>query len=867
MASPRELAEKAFALLQNALSESEAKASDLDEQLKRKKAPKTRIEDQLEVLTHRLEGVEAERLRWEQQAGHLEEIAEAERVKVAQLKKKLEIAESGPDKLTKKEVNFWRAKSETIDAQIKEYQDRLMQLRRELIERDELIDKLQASGGAANVAPERNVSERAAPEHPAPERAAPERAPKESDSELRRQLDQRDQWLAELRLELHELRGQPAPPLETQAEVETLRGQITNLERSLAESHNLRAAAQAELMRAGHELAARERTLRETSGTGERAKTTLAEREHRIAELSAEVEQLRNELRQRGDSDREDATRYEEQIAALTRDADALRSRIEQDKHDNGSARAALELALHEREQEIEKQRQLQAANERDFTELKRQLAEREQATADLRDRIEEQRQEIVACDTDLKDREQQLQDLNERLKERDERAQAAGADLDHVRATLTAQGQEIESLRDLLAAAERELEEGRLTVADAVARAETAVRDMESVREQAGGLEAELKEERENAESLGELANERREHMTKLQEQVEEAEERYADANWRLGKSLHFERIVKRRKGLIKKLLDALRAKMKANAALKAGVDGLRTYKQTAEMNQHKLLQRIDGLKAEVQEAQEAVKRHQGATAVKEEVVNATARATALEERLNTQAELIQSLEADLKTARLSQKSVESKTGKTQQVERLSKEMQTQAELIQALESELKSTRLTLKAAESKAAESKAVEAKAAAESKSGKTQEVEKLMKELEAKNQTIAELQVYADEQQKKVARLRSSESETMRLKALTEKGRGEVEALTTEVTQLREALAAAPPPDQHAELEAKVGAFESKLKERENGIARLMATVKEHEATIKRLTESSESWKRKYQFLATDQPDAYKNAAEK
>ena len=67
---------------------------------------------------------------------------------------------------------------------------------------------------------------------------------------------------------------------------------------------------------------------------------------------------------------------------------------------------------------------------------------------------------------------------------------------------------------------------------------------------------------------------------MTKLQEQVEEAEERYAEANWRLGKSLHFERIVKRRKGLVLKLLEALRAKMKANVALKAGLDGLRTFK-----------------------------------------------------------------------------------------------------------------------------------------------------------------------------------------------------------------------------------------------------------------------------------------------
>ena len=115
-------------------------------------------------------------------------------------------------------------------------------------------------------------------------------------------------------------------------------------------------------------------------------------------------------------------------------------------------------------------------------------------------------------------------------------------------------------------------------------------------------GLETELKEEREHAESLGELANERREHMTKLQEQVEEAEERFAEANWKLGKALYFERIVKRRKGLVVKLLEALRAKMKANVALKAGLDGLRTFKASAEMNQQKLLQRIDALEGRAQ-------------------------------------------------------------------------------------------------------------------------------------------------------------------------------------------------------------------------------------------------------------------------
>src|SRR5262249_10222084 len=136
--------------LQNALRDSEARASELDEQLKRKKAPKTKLEEQLDVLAHRLEAVEAERTRWQQQAAHLEEVAEAERAKVAPLRTTLEVAESGPDKLSKKEVIFWRAKGEEFTGELQEYRDRLAALRREIIERDALIEKLrdaQPTGG------------------------------------------------------------------------------------------------------------------------------------------------------------------------------------------------------------------------------------------------------------------------------------------------------------------------------------------------------------------------------------------------------------------------------------------------------------------------------------------------------------------------------------------------------------------------------------------------------------------------------------------------------------------------------------------------------------------------------------------------
>jgi chromosome segregation ATPase len=851
MANPRELAEQAIALLQNALSESEARASDLDEQLKRKRAPKTRLEEQLDVLTHRLESVEAERQRWEQQAGHLEEIAEAERVKVAQLKKKLEIAEAGPEKLTKKEINFWKQKAEEIDAQIKEYQERLANLRRELNQRDALIDELRANGGAAE----------AAPSQPQPE------AQSDEQNQLRRQLEQRDAWLAELRLELHELRGQPAPPLETEAEVETLRSKITGLERALAEAHNTRAAAQADLMRWQHDIAGRERALREAAAsseatlreaaaaseramreaiaTGDRARATLAEREHRIVELSAEVEHLRNDLRQREEQQRDRASTHDEQVAALTRDVESLQSRLEQDRQETAAARAALDLALHEREQEIERQRQLLTANEFDFQELRRQLAQREQAAAEARRQLEEQEHDAHERDRELAQRQQQLRELSQALAERDQRLESSAAEVEQTRATLAAHAQEIESLRDTLHSTNRELEHARATltsnereltslretllgssreldelravkqrlermVAEADGRTAALANEMESAREQLAGLETELKEEREHAESLGELANERREHMTKLQEQVEEAEERFAEANWKLGKSLYFERIVKRRKGLVLKLLAALRAKMKANVALKAGLDGLRTFKATAEMNQHKLLQRIDGLKAELKEAEETVKRHQGGTAAKEELTKAVSHATALEERLNTQAELIQALEADLKKA----KRAKPADDKSQEAERLMKD--------------------------------------------------VERLNKELETKNQVILALEADTEDQQRKLSKLRGSEGETQRLKAMTEKDRSEIDALQREVTQLREALARQ---TAAAQASSNTADLEAKLKERESSVTRLMATIKEHEATIKRLNESNDSWKRKYQFLASDQPDAYKSVAEK
>src|SRR5215471_7306283 len=275
MANPRELAEKAFSLLQDALRDSEARASDLDQELKRKRAPKNKLEEQLDVLTHRLEAVEAERTKWQQQASHLEEVAEAERTKVAQLRKKLEVAESGPEKLTKKEVNFWRAKAEEFTGETQEYRDRLAALRREIIERDALIEKLrdaQTQGADANPSSPPDGSRAAAIEPSEQVRADIEN--------LRVLLAERDRKVDELQSELAaardtEYNAAPEQSLEIQARIETLTRQVASFDQALNEAHIARANAKSELAAARAELEPAQRSAREALASAERMRETL----------------------------------------------------------------------------------------------------------------------------------------------------------------------------------------------------------------------------------------------------------------------------------------------------------------------------------------------------------------------------------------------------------------------------------------------------------------------------------------------------------------------------------------------------------------------------------------------------------------
>src|SRR5690606_40326286 len=99
MADPKELADQAFALLQDLLRESEARAAELQERLDRRSPPQSDLEARVEVLRRQLEEAETERATHKRDLDQLEEVLAEERAKSAQLKAKLDIAESGPDKL------------------------------------------------------------------------------------------------------------------------------------------------------------------------------------------------------------------------------------------------------------------------------------------------------------------------------------------------------------------------------------------------------------------------------------------------------------------------------------------------------------------------------------------------------------------------------------------------------------------------------------------------------------------------------------------------------------------------------------------------------------------------------------------------
>jgi chromosome segregation ATPase len=728
MSTARELAERAFTLLQDAFRESESRATELDAELKRRRDPKNRTDERADVLSHRLESVEAECVRWQQEVKRVEELLDNEYAKVQQLRKKLEVAESGPDRVSKKEVNFWRQRAENFDQETREYKSKIASLKQELRARTDAA----ANGGF--MPPSGSESDLV---------SALEAAREESKS-LRQRLDRQAGELSALATTAESVSSSSAP---LQAEITRLAAELHRARSDLERAQRDLERAQRDVAGANQERNQSRLAVTAAENARDKQTDTLKEREARLVELSAAHEKARAELMTKGEHENALRTELDRARAELAASA----KRVAQLEKGEQSARASKD--------------QLQAA-----------LADREKRIQGIVNELEQARNQQRRSHEELADH-----------RKRDSQLQAEQQSrIEALREEVAAKGAQLAELEKQRAAADKEL---------------TTLRSQHvEAREQIAGLEAELKEEKEYSANMNQLANERKDALTQIQEKIEETDERYKESQWKLGKAQHFERLVRRRKGLIDALIGTVRAKSKANSALKAGLDGLRNFKAASEANHSKLLGKIDELTNELHQAEETISKQQGETFLNAELQAAHAKIKDLEARLNTQIEVIQTLENDLKVA------------------------------------------------------------KASHHSRDNATTELEEVRKELAAKNELIAKLENDADEQQRKLSKLRGSESETMRLKAIEEKDKSLIDALEREVAQLREALKR-----QDAASNSSAGGqqddLSAKLQERDGSINRLMATLKEKDSEIGRLKESVAQWKKKYEFLSTEAPSAY------
>lgn len=555
MSNSREVAKQAFDLLQKALEESEARIAELSEELRHKRPTKNGLQKRLDVLTHRLENSNENRERWKIEAGHLEGLVEHANVKVNQLKAKLEIAESGPDQVTKKEINYWRAKVESFDTQTAEYKARIVTLRQDVNDRDDELRDVRAA-----------LSSHDAATSTAQHHAEAQKAETSQEQELLAQINA-------ARENAETARTQNARVVET-------------LERQ------------------------------------------LKEREAKLQELTA-------------------------RINAGTESTKAAKAERAQDTR----TAATLEKKLKEREAELQ--------------ELAAQINDAMNATkADKAERAQTSRAAVT---------------LNEQLKER----------------------------------------------------------------------EAERREAQERAENLSEVANERLDQLNKIREQCEEAEERQEEAEWRLGKAQHFERLVQRRKNLISSLIATIRSKAKANTALKAGLDSVRRHKAFAEDSEQKLLAQIEQLTSElgaVKEANASAKnasqRSQDTVISKKEITESRERISELKERVNTQAELITSLENDLQLSKLIQRDLSNKTADAQTEARLelTQQQKVSNKLLASSQNDQEKNRLIIEALEREITELRnklATEAKADGNSAGTDQGPSSKLIEKLEKSEAKIRKL----------------------------------------------------------------------------------------------------------------------------
>jgi chromosome segregation ATPase len=839
MTNSREMAEQAFSLLQSALEASETRCRELSAQFEAERPPQSQLETELKSLAARLARVEDERAQWRKTANQLQDVVANERAKLKRIEAKLDVAEGGDEKTSRKEINFWRQKADEFAEKKSRYQERIAALKNELHASQDELERVQQETQASDSGIER----------------------------LRELLEEREHQIMQLAASLE---SSTLSADSHQQRVEEQARTIESLSQQLMETE----CARNEACRAYDLFDAEVRDLRVQCGASEQiigslrhdlehAQTKLAarqtERDTVISSLEAQHESEISELR----------TQTENALSAMRSEHDSAIASLALENESNLAAAQTLnEQALTDAETRLndaigELQAQHQAAieeiQERHATELLEQSSahaaaleqadgQRSNALEEINDRhtneieqlkamhaqeledhaaahtaaLESVSTEHAAALTDLEAQfRQELADAENRqsfeLEELRSANESAFAGMDErfkdelaeVRAQHQAALYELESqhqntLTQLKTNHQQQTDELSASAQFAAAELEALyankLTDLEAqlieAREQVAGLDHELNEEKLRAENLNELANEKREEATLMTEKFEEMQERYEETKWKLGRAKHFEKLVRRRKKLIGNLISTIRARQKANNTLKAGLDSLRKYKATADQRQQELLRKIETLENALSEARERIGQHQ-AKRPSDNLPSPSVEDTGLlRKQVSAQAEIIENLETDLKRAR-----------------RAENEMRT-------------------------------------------KSAELERLHDDIATKNTFIGTLQKDIEEKQRAQAQLRKRDIELRKLTdAVAERDR-QIASLNRENDSLRSATGG----------DAK--SFDrTQIVEYEKSINQMSNTIEEYRVTIATLNEAVDKWKRKYEFLAADAPYGYDSATGK
>ena len=134
MAGQRKATDEAITLIRDAMKQCEQQISALQEAARGEEPSATDLDVDTATVQERLADAESKRDYWRYEAARLDSLIEDKQTRIANLKKQLRVAESGPDRVAKRELNHWREKVEQLETELNDRIERIGVLEQEATE-------------------------------------------------------------------------------------------------------------------------------------------------------------------------------------------------------------------------------------------------------------------------------------------------------------------------------------------------------------------------------------------------------------------------------------------------------------------------------------------------------------------------------------------------------------------------------------------------------------------------------------------------------------------------------------------------------------------------------------------------------------